>query len=356
MPGVSLRQIAERVGCSRSTVSYALRNSPNISESLRMRVMKVARELGWKPDAELARQMALVRQSLIKADSPHLALIINKATSELKEEPSPRLHLLGARDYAERMGYIADIFNLADSPLSPRRLRDILFARGIQGIIFVGTADPELPEEFLEIGHEFACVVAGLRYSNLPFHIVYNDYLGAGRICILEMLKAGYKRPGIILPMGVDAPLGYAMAGGFTTGLIELEASNRLPILHVGRHETHIPEYEYDRVKNWIREHKPDSLVSTDLIHGKIIQDALTEEGFDLPMFSGDWFPGQPVKGGIHMRQRRVGEASVDVVVAQLHRGQSGLPEVPRSVHIGAVWMEGNEAPTGKRINEPELA
>jgi hypothetical protein len=56
------------------------------------------------------------------------------------------------------------------------------------------------------------------------------------------------------------------------------------------------------------------------------------------------------------MRQRRVGEAAVDVVVAQLHRGQSGLPEVPRSINIGAVWMDGNKAPKGKQVNEPQLA
>jgi LacI family transcriptional regulator len=283
-------------------------------------------------------------------------LIINKATDELKEEPSPRLHLLGARDYAEKMGYIADIFNLADSPLPPRRLRDILFARGIQGIVFIGTAEPELPEEVLEIGHDFACAVAGLRYPNLPFHIVYNDYLGAGRICIMEMLKAGYRRPGIILPIGVDRPLGYAMTGGYTTGLIELDDANRLPILHVGEHETHIPEYEYGRIEKWIEKHTPDSIVTTDLIHGKAIQDVFAQRGMKLPLFSGDWFPGQPVEGGVHLRQRRVGEAAVDVVVAQLHRGQSGLPEVSRSVHIGAVWMSGNKMPKGKRLNEPEPA
>jgi LacI family transcriptional regulator len=316
--------------------------------------MKVAQELGWKPDAELARQMALVRQSLIKTDSPHIALVINKSTAELKEEPSPRLHLLGARDYAERMGYIADIFNLADAPLSPRRLRNILVARGIQGIVFIGSAYPQLPEEFLEIGHDFACVVAGVRYPNLPFHIVYNDFLGAGRICIQKILESGYRRPGIILPLGVDAPLGFGMSGGYSTGLIEVDEENRLPILHVGSGESHIPEYEYERVKAWIRAHQPDSLVTTDTWHGEAIRDAIAESGPYFPLFSGDWFPGQPVKGGIHMRQRRVGEAAVDVVVAQLHRGQSGLPEVPYSVHIGAVWMDGNAAPAGRLVNEPQ--
>ena len=53
--------IAYRVGCGRSTVSYGLRNNPNISQDMRDNVMQVAWELGWRPDAELGRQMEVVR-------------------------------------------------------------------------------------------------------------------------------------------------------------------------------------------------------------------------------------------------------------------------------------------------------
>ncbi|NJN64983.1 MAG: LacI family transcriptional regulator [Acidobacteria bacterium] len=47
MAGVTLRQIADQIGCSRSTVSYALKNNPNISPGrCATGCTKVAEELG----------------------------------------------------------------------------------------------------------------------------------------------------------------------------------------------------------------------------------------------------------------------------------------------------------------------
>lgn len=117
MPRVTLREIAEKAGCSRSTVSYALRNSPNISRGLRDKIIGVAEGLGWTPDAELARQMSLVRQTLVKTDLPHLAIVINKPKRHLERELAPTHQLSGAVAYAERMGYKADIFNLVSCNL-----------------------------------------------------------------------------------------------------------------------------------------------------------------------------------------------------------------------------------------------
>lgn len=340
---VTLRQIAERVGCSRSTVSYALRNSPNISRGLRERILTVAEEFGWKPDANLAKQMALVRQTVTKKDLPHLAIVINKANQELALEPSPSQHLSGAKEYAERMGFHADIFNLAETPLSPKRLKNILIARGIQGIIFVGTVCPELAEEYLEIGQEFAAAIVGLRYPNLPFHVVINDHLGAGRLAILKILEAGYKRLAIILPRGVDSKLGYAYTGGFTSGLVEIPPEDRLPIQYVGTGESHIPEYEMEQMRHWLRWKRPEAVLTTDIEHSLILQREMEQEGLRFELFSADWQPEQPVKGGVNLRQTRLGEAAVDVVVAQLHRGTFGLPRVQRSIHVGGIWKDQEE-------------
>ena len=36
-----------------------------------------------------------------------------------------------------------------------------------------------------------------------------------------------------------------------------------------------------------------------------------------------------------------VGEAAVDMVVGQIHRNESGIPDFPRATLIGASWVEG---------------
>jgi len=338
---VTLRQIAEKVGCSRSAVSYALKNHPSISEEKRVEIMKVAEELGWRPNAELARQMALVRSTVIKTEQPQLAFVIKQSSAVFQKGAASFTQLRGAEEYAESRGYGCDVFNIADKPLSARRLRDILFARGIEGIVFFGTVDPEMPEEYLIIGKEFACAVAGIRSGKVPYHCITSDFMSAGRLFIEKIVEKGYRRPAVLIPRGLDEQLGYAFTGGISTGLLDLALEDRLPIQHLGRTESHIPEYEYDRVKQWILRNRPDSIISTDIEHSEQLIEELKEYGMNLPLFSYDFFPPQKVSGGIDFRQKHIGRAAVDVVVGQLHRGQKGLPEVQRNVQIEGFWVEG---------------
>ncbi|MCC5841034.1 MAG: LacI family DNA-binding transcriptional regulator [Opitutales bacterium] len=340
MSVVALKDIARQVGCSRSAVSYALRNSRMISDTLRARIQATARELGWRPDAELARRMALVRQTLLDGERPHLALVINKRFSELTSEHAPRKHLAGARDYAEEKGYHADIFNLAEQPLKPARLRNILHARGIQGIVFLMTLKPRLEDEYLALGDEFACVVAGARPPSAGFHTILNDYHGAGHLGVTRLLEKGYRRIGAVLPRGVDAPLTFAFTGGLTSVPRQRSEPASLPILHTGGRETHIAENTFAEVRSWYAEHEPEAILTTDPDNLTRALADVSPRAEAVPIYSLDFDEGQRCRGGADLRQYQVGRAAVDVVVAQLHRGESGSPEYRRIVQIEPCWAE----------------
>ena len=59
---VTQKQIAERVGVTQQLVALALKNSPNVAEATRAKVLAVAAELGYDPNANRsARQMAAAR-------------------------------------------------------------------------------------------------------------------------------------------------------------------------------------------------------------------------------------------------------------------------------------------------------
>lgn len=345
---VTLRQIAEKAGCSRSAVSYALKNHPSISKEKRAEIMKIAEEMGWRPNAELARQMSLVRSTVMKTDLPQLAIVINrpKEIMEGEWEFAPVEQLKGAARYAEKMGYGYDVFNLAEDPLSPKRLKNILIARGIEGIVFCCTVDPELPVEYLEIGKDFACACSGIRSSAVPYHAVLSDFLSGGRMIIKKIMEAGYRRPAILMPRGLDEQLGYAFTGGVSSGMLDLALEDRLPIQHLGRTECFIPEYEFDRVKQWMLRNRPDALVSTDVEHGLELIKELKEEGLDLSLYCLDWFPTfKDVAGGINFRHHEIGRAAVDLVVAQLHTGRKGLPNVQRCVIVEGIWSDESKDP-----------
>lgn len=342
MPKVTLRQIAQRVGCSRSTVSYALKNNPNISEKMREDVMRVARELGWKPDAALTQQMALVRNSVLKDDLPNLALVINKSREELARESSPRAHLLGARRQGLRLGYHVDLFNLAEDPVSAPRLRDILHARGVEGVIFIATMNPELKLEYFEIGRDFACSVAGIRYPEIPFHVAISDFLADFHLCYQKLAESGYKRPGAILPAGIDATLSFAYTGGVASGAMLFSESDRLPICYAGN-TNFLPEDTFGQIATYLKTHRPDVVLTTDFESvRKIYTRFLGDRYGGPPIYSLDWFPDNDVDGGLFAQQDQVGVAAVDLVIGQLYRGETGVPEVQRSMNIEGIWVDRN--------------
>src|SRR5688500_3309706 len=57
----TLRMIAQRAGLSGSAVSMALRTHPRISAATRERVQRIARELGYRPDPDVAKLMNHLR-------------------------------------------------------------------------------------------------------------------------------------------------------------------------------------------------------------------------------------------------------------------------------------------------------
>jgi len=61
---VSQREIAKRLGIARSTVSYALRNSPHASPDVRRKVHELCRELNYRPNAH-ARSLRMARSDLV---------------------------------------------------------------------------------------------------------------------------------------------------------------------------------------------------------------------------------------------------------------------------------------------------
>ncbi len=329
MPEVTLRQIAERIGCSRSTVSYALRNSPGVSKETQDRVLEAAAEMGWRPNAELNLQMATIRKITTSRRSPTIAVVINMAAEELKGHKAPGLQMEGAKTRAEELGFQVDEFNLVDNPLSPKRLKGILRARGIQGIVFVGTIVPPLPMEVLEVGTEFTCVVSGIRYPSLPFHVTVPDFLAAGRTALQEIVAQGFKRPGVIISRTTDRTLNWGFSGGVFTGLMEVAEENRLPMLFI---EQDGPE---ETTEAWLKQHRPDCVLTLDVHH---TTKTLKRLGDETPCFSMDWYPDHEVLGGMDLMQRDIGRAAVNMVVDQLSRGEVGLPSVQHCLNVEGIW------------------
>jgi DNA-binding LacI/PurR family transcriptional regulator len=69
---VTLKDIAERAGVTSATVSMVINNKPNISAATRKKVLKIARELNYYPNA-IARGLATRKANAIGVIVPNLA-------------------------------------------------------------------------------------------------------------------------------------------------------------------------------------------------------------------------------------------------------------------------------------------
>ena len=115
----TLRQIAESCGVSLSTVSKALNGATDVSESTKLRICKVAEELGYMPNAA-ARALktsrsycfGLLLADSVSADMPHeffvrIIVSFKHRASELGYDITAISNYLGGRkiDYAEHARY-----------------------------------------------------------------------------------------------------------------------------------------------------------------------------------------------------------------------------------------------------------
>jgi len=340
MARVTLQQIAEIVQCSRSTVSYALKNHPSIAPSTRDEIQRIAKELGWIPDAALRHQMALIRSTRKREDLPNLGVVFNKRHEELELHDTIRRHLNGIKERAKQMGFVLDVFSLSEQPLSAERLTSVMHSRGIRGLILVDF-DLSMPREYWALSSQFASVSVGVDPDHTEINVAMVDLLSMGRSAVKNIMDRGFQRPGFVIPNGLDVLVERGFTGGIHAGLIHLEKKNQLPVLYTHSHDVALGEADYSAIESWAETYQPDVVLSTDSMHLRACLDRNSKLRW-LPVYALDWRPNWGACGGVNQRSEAVGMAAVDMVIAQLDRGEFGVPGIKKTVVIESDWVDEN--------------
>jgi LacI family transcriptional regulator len=61
----------------------------------------------------------------------------------------------------------------------------------------------------------------------------------------------------------------------------------------------------------------------------------------DVDYATLNWTKAEPEIAGINQRPNSIGSAAVDLLIAQLRRGERGVPEIPVTSMIEGVWVNG---------------
>lgn len=177
---VTLKEVAERAGVSRSAVSRTYTPGASVSEKTRRKVQKAARELGYSPNA-LASSLTTGRTKMIGLISNNFS---NPVFLTVFDQFTRGLQQRGLRPL---------LVNLTDET-DPDHSVQMLRQYSVDGVIVASsTLPPAFSKAFRDAGmpvvHSFG------RYSNTPeVHIVGIDNVECGRMAARTLIARGYHR------------------------------------------------------------------------------------------------------------------------------------------------------------------
>ena len=333
---ISLSQISKLAGLSKATVSYVLHNKRGPSSATRTRVLKIVKRLGYQPDARVISVMSTVRKATAKELVPIAWVDTNwdKDAWERYRFLSP--YLEGAGDRCSELGYRLEKIWAAEPGMTMRRVSQIIYQRGIEGVIVTpGWSHINLNWDKLA-SVSFGHGLLAPRLHKVTIDSTFNLLLA------LKMLRRyGYRRIGICLDQLVGRSsynLSKAAAAYFHASISPAEVIRPL-YYAINKNENWI-EIE-NAIATWIRENRPDVIVGHDNRLLKVVETL----GFRVPEEIGvvhlatdddvaDW-------AGIHSRKREIGACAVETVVYALQTRGFGVPEAALNMSIRGMWHGG---------------
>lgn len=333
---VTMKDVAEAVGCNKSTVSLALRNRPEVAEETRRRIQEVADRLGYVPDPALSA-VAASRWDPTRHRRRDTGATIAFVYSRPPDDDTPVRYCQAARIAAEARGYRLEVFHENEFP-NVARLENILVARGIRGMIYSPAARADFGRGLVYDFPRLAVVTCAYGWTRLPFHSVNFDWFSATQTCWRELYSRGYRRIGAALfahrPPAEDdfARFGATMAHDLLAG-----DTQAIPPLTAD----HADEAAF---VDWVRRCRPDAIVA---FHPGVWF-WLRNPKHGLPQgiaLASLMTGGEPDIAGTEFLVEKIGEAALELLVASLLLNERGLPKIPRAVMIEPSFVAGPSAP-----------
>ncbi|MBE7539220.1 MAG: LacI family DNA-binding transcriptional regulator [Opitutaceae bacterium] len=342
-PIVTQKMLADAVGVHLSTVSLALRNDPRIPQGTRRRVQSAARKLGYTPNPLVSLLLSRVRRrnAAYRGTLGYLHTV---------PESTPRLagrvhrnYIEGARRRASELGYNLDEFFL-DPSLPNRRLLEMLHTRNIMGLVVEHMPSALCPNRCLPFDiSPFASASLGVPLASPQIHYVANDQYMRAVVAAREVLALGYRRLGLVMDEHFDSAMAHRCSAGFWAVQEYAKGTASIPICRIHRDKP-------DALLRWLRKHRPDVVFGTHQTIHSLLQLYRKTSSADIGWVHLDWMPEHRNTSGVHGNSDHIGAAAVELVVSQLHRGESGPPARAMNYFVSGTWHPGR---TVHRVGPP---
>jgi LacI family transcriptional regulator len=323
----SLVKVAREAGVALSTASLAMRGSPLVKAATAVRVKAVAEKLGYRADLRVGALLARIRRAKGTQDRERLAFVwVSVTRVETRNHEFCRVSFAGAKRRAEELGCVLEEFWLHEDGMTAGRLERILVTRGITGVVF------SAPLHDMEVSVDwdwsrFAAAVIG----NSEFHPSLHragHYHYRSMWTALERLKAqGCLRPAAVL----HAEHHVRIHGVHQAAYV---ANHPAPGRALAMARFGFPESEAEAVE-WLEKTKADAVVCVVSPSERGLSWLKAARRVRSVVTLATPRDGLP---GIDMRDDLVAAGAVDLVVAQLHRNERGVPAHPTTLLLEGEW------------------
>lgn len=336
-----MQDVAAKAGVSCMTVSLALRNHPSLPERTRDRIQKLAATMGYRSNPLVAAFVASRRSG--RAGRKHLPLAFVTSLSSpdaWKANSTYHRYFKGAADRAQHLGCQLDPYWFDVDSVTPERMSDILYHRGISGLILapITRAGGSLSLDW----SRFCSVALGYSMAQPRVHRACNHQFHTMLQALQHLHGLGYQRIGLATTVVDDKRVDHNWIAPY---LYYTQQVMRAPALPFFLEEA----WNAGDFLEWFRAHRPEVVVTTRVE----VCDWLAGAGFKVPekvgVFLLDRWEGMGDVSCIDQNSELVGSAAMDLLIGQLYRNERGVPDHPKVVLVEGAVRTGKTAVSQKQ-------
>ena len=175
----NLRVLASKAGVSVNTASRAINDKPDINPLTKEKILRIAREIGYVPNASAVALRTQKTRTLgvIIADNnnPFYAEVLSGIEAEAKTNNYHIILTNTRRNYQEEENAI-----------------DLLLAKQVDGLL-IAPVQEKNEDIYKLIDSKIPFVVVGRDYEDLSIDAVYSDELKGGYIATEYLIRKGFK-------------------------------------------------------------------------------------------------------------------------------------------------------------------
>lgn len=269
---IRLKDVALKAGVSEATASLALNNDPRVKNSTRLRVLKIAEDLGYIPNG--------VAQGLARKKTYNIGLIVTDVQNPYFGDVMKYLDQY-LRD--EQYNVLLSVSN-DDISLENKIIQNFISQR-VDGVVIIPTQNKRTDFTIYE----------RLKQNKIPFVFCTTYYDGYDNCCVMTdlregsyqltkyLIELGHKKMIYLVSSDRDVAMSKLRLEGFTMALKEAGLDEAESTIMECRHTDFYNAYRVIR-QNVTLDTKPDAIMAINDIMALGAIKALKEIGFEIPI------------------------------------------------------------------------